>query len=126
MSNPPRDHAPKVSRRAKRFAIHLPIRYRKLHTSKWFEGRTEGISYPRVLFRGEFLPQPKTTVELRIELPIAIPGEAAAEIVGKGVVARTEESPISGIPPALEVAIDCYRIARCGRLSSAFGDEKSH
>jgi hypothetical protein len=112
MSNSLLGQAPKGSTRAKRFAIHIPILYRKPHTSKWFEGRTENISYSGVLFRAEFPLQPKTTVELRFELPVAILGEAPGEIVCKGAVVRTEESPISGIPPALAVAIDGYRMTR--------------
>jgi hypothetical protein len=112
MPNPLLDQAPKGSARAQRFAIHIPVRYRKPHTSRWFEGRTENISYSGVLFRAEFPLQPKTTVELRFELPIAILGEAPGEIVWKGAVVRIEESPISAITPALAVAIDGYRMAR--------------
>ena len=112
MSNSLFDQAPKGSTRAQRFAIHIPILYREPQTSKWFEGRTENISYSGVLFRAEYPLQPKTTVELRFELPIAILGEARGEVVCKGAVVRIEESPISGIPPALAVAIEGYRMAR--------------
>ena len=106
------DRAPIGSTRAQRFAIHIPIRYRKPGTLKWFEGRTENISYSGVLFRAEYPLQPTTTLELRFELPAAILGEAGAEIVCKGEVVRIEEGPISGIPPALAVAIEGYRMAR--------------
>jgi len=112
MSNSLLDQVSKGSTRARRFAIHIPIRYRKPHTSRWFEGRTENISYSGVLFRAEFPLQPKTTVELRFELPIAILGEAEGKIVCKGVVVRIEESPISAIPPALAVSIRGYRMER--------------
>jgi hypothetical protein len=98
--------------RAKRFPIHIPIHYRKTHTSRWLDGRTENISYSGVLFRAECLLQPKTTVELRFELPAAFLGEAPGEIFSKGAVVRVEESPISAIPPALAVHIDGYRMAR--------------
>ena len=73
---------------------------------------TENISYSGVLFRAEFPLQPQTTVELRFELPAAILGEAPGEVVCKGAVVRIEEGPISGIPLALAVAIDGYRMAR--------------
>ncbi|MGB9485291.1 MAG: PilZ domain-containing protein [Terriglobia bacterium] len=112
MSNSLLDQASKGAARAKRFAIHIPIHYRKPQTSRWFEGRTENISYSGVLFRAEFPLQPKTTVELRFELPAAILGEAPGEVVCKGAVVRIEESPIAGIPLALAVAIDGYRMAR--------------
>jgi hypothetical protein len=112
MTNLLLDPGPKKLARAKRFAIHIPIRYRKPHTSRWFDGRTENISYSGVLFRAESLLQPNTTVELRFELPAAILGEAPGEVFCKGAVVRIEESPTSAIPPALAVHIDGYRMAR--------------
>ena len=112
MSNSLLDAAPNGATRAKRFAIHIPIRYRKPHTSRWFDGRTENISCSGVLFRAESLLRPKTTVELKFELPAAILGEAPGEVLCKGAVVRIEESPISAIPPALAVHIDGYRMAR--------------
>jgi hypothetical protein len=112
MTNLLLESAPKASARAKRFAIRIPIHYRKPHTSRWFEGTTENISYSGVLFRAESLLQPKTTVELRFELPAAILGEAPGEIFCKGVVVRIEESPISAVTPALAVHIDGYRMVR--------------
>jgi len=112
MTNLILDPMPKALTRAKRFAIQIPIRYRKPHTSRWFNGRTENISYSGVLFRAESLLQPTTTVELKFELPAAILGEAPGEILCKGAVVRIEESPVSAIPPALAVHIDGYRMAR--------------
>jgi len=103
---------PKASTRAKRFAVQIPVHYRKPHTSRWFEGRTENISYSGVLFRTECPLQPKTALELNFELPAALLGEAPAKMVCKGVVVRVEKSPISGIPPALAVSVRCYRMAR--------------
>ena len=116
MSNSLLDQASKGSTRAKRFAIHIPIRYRKPHTSKWFEGMTENVSYSGVLFRAESPLLPETTVEMRIELPVAVLGEVPGEIVCRGAVVRIEESPISGIPSALAVAIRGYRMARGGQI----------
>ena len=116
MSNSPLDGAPKGSTRAERFAIHLPVRYHEPQSSRWFGGRTENISYSGVLFRAEFPLEPKTAVEMRFELPNAILGGAPGEIVCKGAIVRIEESPISGIPPALAVAIRSYRMARRGQV----------
>ncbi len=104
--------APKVSSRAERFAIHLPVRYREPRSAGWFEGRTENISGSGVLFRTERLLEPKTTVEIRLELPVTLKNEAPCEIVCKGVIVRTEQSNITGIPPALAVAIQNYRFSR--------------
>ena len=112
MSNSLLDQTPRASTPAKRFAVHIPVRYRKAHTSRWFEGRTENISTSGVLFSAEYPLQPKTPVELRFELPAVILGEAPGKVVCKGVVVRVEESPISGIPPALAVSVGSYRIER--------------
>ena len=106
------DQVPKASTRARRFAIRIPIHYRKPHTARWLEGTTENISYSGVLFRAECLLQPKTTIELRFDLPAAILGEAPGEIVCRGAVVRIEENRISAGPPALAVHIDGYRMAR--------------
>ena len=106
------DQAARRSTRAKRFAIHIPIHFRKPRTSRWFDGRTENISYSGVLFRAESLFQPKTALELKFELPAAILGEAPGELLCKGAVVRVEKSPIAAIPPALAVHINNYRMAR--------------
>jgi hypothetical protein len=115
MSSVPFDGSPKDSTRAERFAIQIPVRYHKPHSSRWFEGRTENISHSGVLFRAEFPLDLETTVEMRVELP-AILGEAPGEIVCKGPIVRIVESPVSGIPPALAVAIRSYRMARKGQV----------
>jgi hypothetical protein len=118
MSNSLLEQTVKDSTRARRFAIRIPVQYRKPQTSRWFEGRTENISYSGVLLRAESLLRPTTTVELRFELPAAILGEAPGKVVCKGVVVRTEESLISGIPPALAVHIGGYRMTRGDKIAA--------
>jgi len=112
MPNPRLDRAPEGLTRAERFAIRIPVRYREPRSSKWFEGRTENISYSGVLFRTEFPLLPKTSVEMRLRLPATVLGEAPGEIVCRGAVVRIEESSMSGLSPALAVAIRGYRVAR--------------
>ena len=102
----------KSSMRAKRFAIRIPVHYRKPHTAQWFDGKTENISCSGVLFRAKCLLQPMTTIELKLQLPAAIHGEAPGKVVCKGVVVRKEENHFSEIPPVLAVSIDGYRMAR--------------
>jgi len=103
---------PKASNRAKRFQIHIPVRYREPGGRAWIEGKTENISRSGVLFRTESVLSPKTTVEMRLALPVVIKNEAPSEILCKGVVVRTEQSGIRGAPPALAVAIQHYRLSR--------------
>ena len=103
---------PKASSRAERFPIHIPVRYREPRSLVWLEGKTENISRSGVLFRTESALSPKTMVEMRLELPVAIKDEAPCEILCKGVVVRAEQSAVTGTPPALAVAIRGYRFAR--------------
>ena len=116
MSDPRLDPTPKGDTRAERFAIQIPVRYHEPHSSGWFEGRTENISHSGVLFRTDSPLEPETAVEIRIELPPAILGEAPGEIICKGAIVRIEESPVAGIPPALAVKIHSYRMARRGQV----------
>jgi hypothetical protein len=106
------EEAPKVPNRAERFQIRIPVRYREPHGGVWLEGKTENISRSGILFRTESLLSPKTTVEMRLALPAVIRNEAPGEVLCKGVVVRTEQSKITGAPPALAVAIRHYRFAR--------------
>jgi hypothetical protein len=111
------ERVPKASNRAERYAIHLPVRYREPRSPGWFEGETENISGSGVLFRTECLLSPKTTVEMRLALPVAIKDEAPCEIVCKGVIVRMEQSDIGGVPPALAVAIQDYQFVRARQLN---------
>jgi len=106
------EEAPKASNRAERFPIRIPVRYREPRGLVWFEGKTENISRSGVLFRTESVLSPKTTVEMRLALPVVIKDEAPCEILCKGVVVRVEQSSIRGAPPALAVAIQHYRLSR--------------
>jgi hypothetical protein len=107
-----------LSKRAQRFSIELPLRYRQKGTKEWLEGTTVNISASGVLFRCASAVEPKTAVELALALPVAIPGETAAEIVCHGMVVRNA-SVIDGPNPVLVAAIfQHYRIAREGHKSS--------
>jgi hypothetical protein len=108
---------PKSPTRAERFAIHLPVRYREPHSPGWHEGETENISGSGVLFRTESLLRPKTTVEIRLTLPVAIKDEAPCEIVCQGVIVRMEQSEMRGTQPALAVAIQDYQFVRARQLN---------
>ena len=102
------------SERARRFALHLPIYFRQLHSVAWLEGTTENISYTGVLFRS---PNPwvlETTLELRLQLATGAKQNHASEIRFKGPVVRVEQRNAPETPVALAVAISDYRIVRHG------------
>jgi hypothetical protein len=105
------EEAPKASNRAKRFQIHIPVPYREPRGRVWFEGKTENISRFGVLFRTESVLSLKTKVEMRLALLVVIQEGAPCEILCSGAVVRREQSNIRGVPPALAVAIQHYRLS---------------
>jgi hypothetical protein len=98
--------------RAERFPLNLPVRYREPHRPEWLEGTTGNISRSGVLLLTDASLPPRMTIKLRFKLPVTITGETPGEVVCKGMVVRTEENPMSGIPAALAVAIHSYRMTR--------------
>jgi hypothetical protein len=115
MTNPRRDPVRKNIARPERFPLNIPVLYREPNRPEWLEGRTENISCSGLLLHTEASLQPKITIELRLELPVSILGEAPGEVICKGTVVRTQEDPLSGIPTALAIAIRSYRLTRGGQ-----------
>ncbi len=56
--------------RAPRFAIQMPVRYRVCGQVNWYEGRAENISRSGVLFRGQRIIEPLTSIEMSFVLPV--------------------------------------------------------
>ncbi len=78
----------KLLRRAQRFALDVPVRYREAGTAEWCEGRALNMSTSGVLFQATERLQPSAVLDIRLVLPVAIPGEAPAEIRSRGTVVR--------------------------------------
>ena len=94
--------------RAQRFALQLPLKYRKLGEQDWRVGTTENISRSGMLFHGEELLSPKVQLEINLVLPAEIAGLTAAEVVCRGEVERTVESETGSVTPALAAKILQY------------------
>jgi hypothetical protein len=101
-----------LAKRAQRFAIELPLRYREKGAADWLEGITVNISASGVLFRSGAVVQPATALEIALVLPVAIPGEAPAEIVCQGTVIRRTSAGDGLDSAALAAAFQHYRIAK--------------
>jgi len=100
-----------ASGRARRFPVHLPIRYRLPRSPRWFEACTENVSRSGVLFRTELVFEPTTALDLRLELPPVENGEQVrGEIVCKGEVVRMDQPDPMGFPSTVAVAIHRYRL----------------
>src|SRR5437763_14315297 len=94
--------------RATRFPLHLSVRYRRVGDRQWRHGTTENISRSGVLFRAEECVEIDESVELRLELPVAMPGRECPEVSCRGRVVRTV-SPSDREPcPGSAVMIEDY------------------
>jgi PAS domain S-box-containing protein len=83
----------KVARlRAKRFDLHLPMKYRFVGENGWHTGTTENISRSGMLFRAEENVSPSAQLEIHLVLPAEIAGLSTAEVICRGEVVRTLES----------------------------------
>jgi len=100
--------------RARRFPIHLPVRYRLARGQQWFEAYTENVSRSGVFFRTERVFEPTTALDLRLELPAVENGEGVrGEVVCKGEVVRMDRSddPAKN-PSGVAVVIHRYWLAQ--------------
>jgi hypothetical protein len=99
-------------RRAPRFAIETPLRYRRVGQSEWLEGTIENISRRGVLFRAESLIDSDKPIEMSFVLPVEISDQAPAEVVCFGYIAR--RVPPSGPQnlPCLGTSVEDYIFVR--------------
>jgi PAS domain S-box-containing protein len=95
--------------RAKRFNLHVPLKYRLVGEGGWRQGTTENISRSGMLFRAEEMIPPRAQLEINFVLPAEIAGLSAAEVVCRGEIVRAlkPEQPTMG--PALAAKILQYR-----------------
>jgi len=92
--------------RARRFAFHLPLRYRSVGAGQWREGRIENISRSGVLFWTDQLLEVDTPVEMTFVLPLL---DTAPWIVCRGRIVRTVLPTAQPAPSGLAATISNYR-----------------
>ena len=112
VANAPSNGDVKSKERARRFLIQTRLRYRVKREVTWREGRTENISRSGVLFRGEFLVEPTTEIEMSMALPAGIFGDGDVEAVCRGTVVRTVPPGGVGSMLGLATTISYYRLVR--------------
>jgi len=116
--------------RARRFTLHLPLRYRAVGETRWHEARTENISRSGVLFRpgdreaiaiGEERPDSLRAfrlaglldVDTPVEMSFVLPGgPAPAEVVCRGRIVRVVPPHEPEARPAVAATISGYRFVR--------------
>ena len=100
---PPRGH---------RFGIGLPVLYRACGETKWHEGRTENISHTGVFFRGDWLMDVQSQVEMSFEVLLGTGGETLAEIVCHAEIVRMVLPATLDAQPGLAARILEYRFVQ--------------
>ena len=103
-------------KRAARFITRIPLLYRRLHETVWYEGAAENISCSGLLFRGQQRLEPFSAVEVNFPLPEEITGGAKIQVLAGGYVARVVESAVCDV--GLGVAITRYQCLTEDHLSS--------
>lgn len=105
--------------RARRFNLHLPLRYRPLGEANWRPGTTENISRSGLLFRAQEVMQPAAQLEINLVLPPEIAGLAPTEVVCRGEVVRSVVSEGMQVSPALAAKILQYHFQHGSHIPEA-------
>jgi PAS domain S-box-containing protein len=105
--------------RARRFNLHLPLRYRPIGEKSWRPGTTENISRSGLLFQAEELLQPNAQLEISLVLPAEIAGLSATEVVCRGEVVRSMSAQGTQVSPALAAKILQYHFQHGARAGEA-------
>jgi PAS domain S-box-containing protein len=105
--------------RARRFNLHLPLRYRPLGEANWRPGTTENISRSGLLFLAQESLSPNALLEISLVLPAEIAGLAATEVICRGEVVRSVEAQGQGVSPALAAKILQYHFQHGTRVAEA-------
>ena len=103
--------------RARRFNLHLPLRYRPLGETAWRPGTTENISRSGLLFRAQEMLQPNAQLEINLVLPPEIAGLPATEVVCRGEIVRSMGG--AEVNPALAAKILQYHFQHGTRMGEA-------
>ena len=98
--------------RAPRYEIGLPLRYRSLGEREWHEAQTENISRSGILFRGPFILDLDTPVEMTFTLKA---GSVASAVRCRGRVVRTVLPGRNPSAPGMAATISRYRFLRRAR-----------
>jgi hypothetical protein len=75
--------------RERRLKHEVDVLYRERGTTAWIEGRSENVSRSGVLFRGSASIPSGTVVEVVLEMPVEVTGQAGSNVLCFGTVVRT-------------------------------------
>ena len=105
--------------RARRFAISMPISYRRTKDESWLVGQVENISRTGVLFRVRDVFEVNTPLEMSFVLPVEIAAEVPGSVLCQGSIVRIVLPTAADESPALAARISEYRFVRGQEMLSA-------
>jgi PilZ domain-containing protein len=98
------------SKRAERYLIEVPLRYRVFGEADWRQGTTANISATGVFFQCERTLDREVGIEINFVLPIGRNQKKGIEVTCRGEIVRLESSTEMGSPSALAAKILKYRL----------------
>ena len=105
--------------RAFRFALRVPVCFRKKGHPDWCQGRTENMSRSGVLFTSEETLQPEVPLEMVFVLPVASTDDSAVVLQCQGRVVRASEDAASGSPSRMAATFVTYQFLRTATVEEA-------
>ena len=81
---------PRLTRRAERIPLEMPLRFRLPEQAVWSEGSAMNISSSGVLFRADQSIKKHTPIQLSYVLPTTVVGNSSLPVHCKGEIVRTE------------------------------------
>jgi hypothetical protein len=91
-----------------RFALKLPVEFRRIGSDRWLMGYTEDMSSASVLFRAGEWVQPSSRIEMVFRMPASDP----CDLICNGVVLRVDLPEQSGLLPTIAATIEDYKFSR--------------
>jgi hypothetical protein len=91
-----------------RFAVKIPVEFRRPGSKRWLMGYTEDMGSTGVLFRAGEWVQPSSKIEMIFRLPVQDP----CDLVCKGIVLRVDMPAQAGLLPTIAATIENYKFVR--------------
>jgi hypothetical protein len=91
--------------RAKRFPLHLQVKYRRLGEKRWFTGSTDNVSCSGMLLRGRHALSMAAKVELMLPMPSQLSGNARLVALCNGEVVRKVERNLPSRDSVLGISV---------------------
>jgi hypothetical protein len=97
--------------RAQRYALHLPVLFRRVGDADWQSGTTENLSDSGAVIRAATPLMPATRIEVIISLPSSATQPGGC-LTGQGQVVRSFSPLPQGNESAFAVTFNQYRLER--------------